>query len=175
MDEQTLSIRPAVPADVEEFRQLCIETFVDTYNVYNTPENMQLYINTHYTPQRVLDEINSSTMQFYLAVVQGKLVGYVKMRTTDNPPQLAGKKHIEIERIYVLPGYKGLKIGKSLIAHATIVAREQQFEVLWLGVWEKNEHAMAFYTKQGFTVFGEHDFILGTDRQKDWLMKLELV
>jgi len=174
MDEQTLSIRPAVQADAGALTQLCIETFVDTYRVYNTPENMQLYINTHYTPQRVLDEISSSAIQFYLAVAEDLLVGYVKMRSTENPPELAGKKHIEIERIYVRPGYKGLKVGKRLMAHAAAVARQQQFEVLWLGVWEKNDHAMAFYTQQGFTVFGEHDFILGTDRQRDWLMKLEL-
>ena len=174
MEHTNVSIRPATEADAAALRQLCIITFVDTYNVYNTPENKQLYIDTHYTPQRVLDEINSSDIQFYLAVADDKLVGYVKMRTEDTPTELAGIKHIEIERIYVLPGYKGLKIGKQLIAHAAATARQQQFEVLWLGVWEKNENAMAFYIKQGFAIFGEHDFILGTDRQRDWLMKLAL-
>jgi ribosomal protein S18 acetylase RimI-like enzyme len=135
---------------------------------------MQLYIDTYFNPKRVLEEINSNTIQFYLAFASTELVGYIKARTEDNPPELAGVKHIEIERIYVHPGYKGLKIGKQLIDHAAIEAKQQGYEVLWLGVWEKNENAIAFYKKQGFTIFGEHDFVLGTDAQKDWLMKKEL-
>ena len=174
MSEMIVTIKPATLADVTALRQLSIDTFVDTYNAYNTPENMLLYIETYFNPQRIADEINNSNIQYYLAAVDNALVGYIKMRTEDTPPELAGVKHIEIERIYVSPSYKGLKIGKQLIAHALTVAHQQQFEVLWLGVWEKNENAIAFYKKQGFTIFGEHDFVLGTDAQRDWLMKIDV-
>jgi ribosomal protein S18 acetylase RimI-like enzyme len=119
----------------------------------------------------LLDELNRGTIQFYLAFAGDVLAGYIKMRTGDNPPELDGVRHIEIERIYVLGSLKGMKIGKQLIDHAVAVAREQQYEVLWLGVWEENKNALAFYTKQGFTIFGEHDFMLGTEPQRDWLMK----
>jgi ribosomal protein S18 acetylase RimI-like enzyme len=174
MSELIVTINPASVSDINSLRQLSIDTFVDTYNAYNTPENMQLYIETYFNPQRIGDEINNSNIQYYLAAVGNALVGYIKMRTEETPPELAGVRRIEIERIYVSPNYKGLKIGKQLIAHALTVARQQQFEVLWLGVWEKNENAIAFYKKQGFTIFGEHDFILGTDAQRDWLMKIDV-
>ncbi len=174
MNELIVTIQPATVAEVFALRQLSIDTFVDTYNIYNTPENMQLYIETYFNVQRLTDEINNNNVQYYLAVVDNALIGYIKMRTEDTPPELEGVKHIEIERIYVSPNYKGLKIGKRLIEHAATIAHQQQFDILWLGVWEKNENAIAFYKKQGFTIFGDHDFVLGTDKQRDWLMKIDI-
>ena len=150
MDEILVTIRPATQADLLPLQQLSITTFTDTYAVYNTPENMQLYIDTYYNDERLLSELADANMQYLVAFVGEELAGYVKLRTIDNPPELAGTKHIEIERIYVLPGFKGMKIGKKLVDHSIETARQQQFNVIWLGVWEKNPRAIRFYEKNGF-------------------------
>jgi len=175
MDGITVRIKPATAADVLPLQQISIVTFTDTYAVYNTPENMRLFIDANYNTQQLLNELADPAQQYYLTYLGDELVGYIKLRTTENPPELAGKKHIEVERIYVLPMYKGRYIGKQMIEHALAIAREKQYEVLWLGVWDQNTSAQAFYTKQGFTIFGEHAFVLGNDHQRDWLMKKEVV
>ena len=54
-------------------------------------------------------------------------------------------------------------------------SQENGFDTLWLGVWERNEKAIRFYEKLGFETFGEHEFILGTDKQNDLLMKKALM
>ncbi len=41
---------------------------------------------------------------------------------------------------------------------------------IWLGVWEKNQNAIAFYEKMGFQKTGEHVFQMGDERQIDWVM-----
>jgi ribosomal protein S18 acetylase RimI-like enzyme len=41
---------------------------------------------------------------------------------------------------------------------------------LWLGVWERNPRAIAFYQKCGFRDVGSHDFWFGNDRQTDRVM-----
>ena len=41
---------------------------------------------------------------------------------------------------------------------------------LWLGVWERNDRARAFYVKCGFADAGEHIFLFGTDPQTDLIM-----
>ena len=41
---------------------------------------------------------------------------------------------------------------------------------LWLGVWERNERAKAFYRKGGFVDVGAHVFMVGTDAQTDRIM-----
>lgn len=175
MDGVTVSIKPATAADVSPLQQISIATFTDTYAVYNTPENMRLFIDTNYNTQQLLNELADPAQQYYLTYLGEELVGYMKLRTTENPPELASKTHMEIERIYVLPTFKGRYIGKYMIEHALTIAREKQYEILWLGVWDQNTSAQAFYTKQGFTVFGEHAFILGDEHQRDLLMKKEMV
>lgn len=45
---------------------------------------------------------------------------------------------------------------------------------LWLGVWEHNPRAVAFYGKYGFRRVGQHTFVLGGDAQTDWLMECTL-
>lgn len=171
MREFIVSIKPATPADVLPLRQLSIVTFTDTYAAYNTAENMQLFIDTNYDTEQLLNELRDAAMQYFLVYANDELAGYMKLRTTDEPAELAGKRHIEIERIYVLSAFKGKQIGKKLIEYAVDIATQQQYEILWLGVWDQNTNAMAFYTKQGFAIFGEHLFVLGTEPQRDWLMK----
>ena len=46
--------------------------------------------------------------------------------------------------------------------------------MVWLGVWKQNKKAIDFYTKWGFRIFGECDFVLGNDLQKDWLMRKKI-
>ena len=41
---------------------------------------------------------------------------------------------------------------------------------MWLGVWERNARAIAFYAKWGFIDIGDHVFMLGSDRQTDRIM-----
>ena len=41
---------------------------------------------------------------------------------------------------------------------------------MFLGVWEHNPRAQAFYRKWGFERVGEHVFQMGDDPQIDWWM-----
>lgn len=52
-------------------------------------------------------------------------------------------------------------------ARALDAAREAGAVTLWLGVWERNPHAIAFYGKAGFVEVGAHTFVVGTDPQTD--------
>jgi ribosomal protein S18 acetylase RimI-like enzyme len=45
---------------------------------------------------------------------------------------------------------------------------------MWLGVWEHNPRAIAFYHKHGFVDVGDHVFLLGEDPQTDIIMELDL-
>ena len=51
------------------------------------------------------------------------------------------------------------------------IGKEKGKTYVWLGVWEENHRALQFYEKNGFTVFGKHDFVLGDDVQTDLMMK----
>ena len=84
------------------------------------------------------------------------------------------ENHFEIERIYVLKAFLGQKIGQILFNKAIEIGREKNLEYVWLGVWEENHRAIKFYKKNGFEIFGKHDFVLGKDVQTDLLMKMKI-
>jgi ribosomal protein S18 acetylase RimI-like enzyme len=53
-------------------------------------------------------------------------------------------------------------------------ARQAGHETIFLGVWDKNDRAIAFYRKCGFDVVGSHAFQMGDETQNDLLMEKRL-
>ncbi len=48
-------------------------------------------------------------------------------------------------------------------------ARELGGLDIWLGVWERNPRAIAFYVKSGYVQVGSHVFTVGSDSQTDFV------
>ncbi|WP_323874012.1 GNAT family N-acetyltransferase [Priestia megaterium] len=61
-------------------------------------------------------------------------------------------------------------LGKHLFNKAVEIATTFNKKKIWLGVWEKNKNAIAFYKKQGFVQIGSHSFYMGDEEQIDLIM-----
>src|SRR5919205_825212 len=97
-----LTIKRATANDVELLQELSIITFTDTYVAYNTPENMQMYIEKYFDTETLLQELNSNENFFFIAMLDDAPAGYVKLRMPlEHHGSLKDKKNIELERIYV--------------------------------------------------------------------------
>ena len=99
-------------------------------------------------------------------------IAYLKLNEGLSQTESKYPNGLEIERIYVLPRYKGKGIGKMLVHHALHQAKSTEKENLWLGVWERNEKAISFYERVGFRKAGTHTFLLADDRQNDFIMNM---
>jgi GNAT superfamily N-acetyltransferase len=77
-------------------------------------------------------------------------------------------------RIYAEQSAIGKGVGAALMQYSIDLGREKGMKWIWLGVWEHNHRAIAFYTKWGFEKFGDHPFVLGADVQTDWWMRRKL-
>ena len=78
----------------------------------------------------------------------------------------------EIQRIYVAREWHGRGAAQALMAEALRLAGSGGADAVWLGVWERNPRAIAFYRKLGFVENGDHVFPLGDDPQRDVVMVL---
>ncbi len=150
------------------------ETFIEAFAGDNTAEDMQYYLENNLGLPQLTGEINHPGSQFYFAETASGIAGYLKVNTGAAQHELQDRHTLEIERIYIYKKYYGSGAGLVLLNHAIQLAEQMQAEFIWLAVWEKNFRAFRFYEKHGFTPFGTHDFILGSDVQKDILMKREL-
>jgi ribosomal protein S18 acetylase RimI-like enzyme len=161
-------------SEVHTLQELSRQTFSDTFAWGNTAENMQYYLDTGFDLSKLTTEINNPHTVFYFVKVDNKAIGYLKINFGPAQTELQDDKAIEIERIYVLKEFQGQKAGRLLFDKALQIARERHAAYIWLGVWEKNLKAIAFYEKNGFVQFDEHLFQFGDEQQTDIMMKLVL-
>ena len=169
--ENRIDIRYATREDAAMIADLSRKTFYDTFAAQNTQEDMDKFMNEQFTRARLMEEVGAPENVFIIAEINDETVGYARMRESAAPPELNGLPSIEIARIYAVQSGIGKGIGSALMKKCIDIAFEMGKRVIWLGVWEKNERAISFYERWGFEKFGEHDFVLGSDVQRDWMMK----
>jgi len=161
-------------ADIDSLLNLSRQTFFDAFLHRNTPADMEAYAATAFTIQKFEDELSNPNSEFYFAVIDNTIAGYLKLNYNTAQTELQDPNSLEVERIYILQQYQGQQIGKKLIDFAIDTAISQKLSYGWLGVWEHNTKAISFYKNKGFEQFGSHPFMLGSDEQTDILMKKSL-
>jgi len=167
-------IRPATPEDAGLLEEMGATTFRDAFGAQNTPENMDAYLAASFSAEIQAAELADPSSAFVIAEDEGVAVGYAKLTEGPAPAAVAGQRPIEVVRIYARREWIGRKVGALLMQTCLDVAREKGCDVLWLGVWEHNPRAIAFYRRWGFVAVGEHTFQLGSEPQRDVLMQIEI-
>ncbi len=69
---------------------------------------------------------------------------------------------------------QGKGVAATLIDDAIEWARSLRSPALYLSVWENNDRARRFYQRYGFEEVGEHTFMVGTVRDRDLILRLDL-
>jgi ribosomal protein S18 acetylase RimI-like enzyme len=167
-------IRIATEKDAKLVADLSRRTFYETFGAVNTKENMDKFLNEQFTREKLVAEVSEPGNIFLLAFDGQSPVGYVRLREGEQHAAFGNHDSLEIARIYVVNTCIGTGVGKELMRKCIFMAKEMKKDIIWLGVWEKNSRAISFYIHWGFEKFGEQDFILGNDVQKDWLMMKRL-
>ena len=169
-----LKIRKVTITDIAQLQKVARQTFYETFIAVNTEENVNKYLDESFSAAKLTAELNDLNSRFYFAVMDGHIIGYLKLNFGQSQTELKDDKAMEIERIYVIQAFHGKKAGQLLFNKAVEIARQNNTEYIWLGVWEKNMRALNFYRKNGFVEFDRHIFKLGDEMQTDLMMKIEL-
>ncbi len=160
--------------DLDGLVEISKKTFVDAFEKDNDPEDFETYINTAFNREKLFAELMNKHTEFYKVYCDDALAGYLKLNQNSAQTDIKLSESLELERIYMLENFQGRKIGKWMLEEVKRMAFERKKEFLWLGVWEKNEKAIAFYERNGFSKFGMHPYYIGKDKQMDWLMRYDL-
>jgi ribosomal protein S18 acetylase RimI-like enzyme len=172
---ENLKIIKATLNDVALLQHISVQTFTDTFSAVNTAEDMAQYLDESLSIAKLTAELSNKLSQFYFATLNDDIIGYLKLNTGQAQTDIKDNGALEIERIYVSQAFHGKQVGQLLYNKAIQIAGEMAAKYVWLGVWEKNHRAMAFYKKNGFVAFDQHPFMLGTDKQIDIVMKKVLI
>ncbi len=174
MNENQLIIRKATVKDTRLIAGFGARTFKETYAASNSPEALAEYLSSNFTDAHIEAQLKDPASTFLLAYMAGELVGYAMLYTDVSPTEVSGSKPVELVRIYVDGNRTGEGFGSSLMEACLKYSEEAGYDVIWLGVWEKNERAIAFYKKWGFKKIGLKEFLLGIEVQRDLIMSRKI-
>lgn len=165
-----IRVRRATPADAAALTAFGRRVFEQTFEAGNDPNDLRTYLDRAYVEERQEAELADPGIETLLADNGAALVGFAQLR--DGPPGagVTGAGPVELWRFYVDFDWHGRGVAQQLMTAVEDRARTRNASTLWLGVWERNVRAQAFYRKQGFTVVGSQIFTLGSDPQRDLVM-----
>ena len=169
-----LNFRECQISDLDELVKISKDTFAAAFENDNKPDDFQDYLQKAFSPESLEKELKNPNSIFYFAFDGETLVGYFKLNTGAAQTDVHNKNAMELERIYVKQEYQGKKVGGQMLSEILNLGRKRNKNYLWLGVWEHNPKAIRFYQRHGFQKFGEHPYYIGTDKQTDWLLRLDL-
>lgn len=156
--------------DVELLRQISIETFRETFEEQNSPEQMRAYLDSAFSTRQLEQELSNPCSEFFVIYTNEEPAGYLKLNIDDAQSKQMDEDSLEIERIYLRSQYQKQGLGQHLFNKAIEAATSHNKYKIWLGVWEKNLNAIEFYKRMGFVQTGVHSFYLGEEEQVDWTM-----
>ncbi|KAF7554850.1 hypothetical protein G7Z17_g2587 [Cylindrodendrum hubeiense] len=170
------TIRQARVEDVIAIAELGAHVFTATFAHSVSPDELQNFLDESYTTAAITKDINDNTKDIIVATKpDGTVLGFGYLTRGSNEPCVADvDDKVELQRIYVHPSAHGKGIGGLLATRIESMAQERGFKNIWLGVWEENHKAIKAYEKWGYKQVGDHDFVIGSVVQTDYIMLKEL-
>lgn len=156
-----ISIRPATGADIPELARLAADAFRETYRGIDADDDIESYVAEHFHVDEVARQLADPRSTMLLAAAPGQLLGYAQVRRVEAPACVSGPAPVELKRLYLHVDAKGQGLGARLMLAVQAEARRLDAQTLWLGVYDRNVHAIAFYQRFGFVQVGHKEFEFG--------------
>jgi ribosomal protein S18 acetylase RimI-like enzyme len=168
-------IRRATSDDASMLAALAARLFAQAFRPTNDPDDIRMHLTETFSPEKQLAEIVDPARAVWIAEDDdGRAVGYAMVRVGVSGPGVVGDRPAEVQRIYADAEWHGRGVGAALMRACIDHAVALGCDVVWLGVWERNPRAIAFYEKMGYVAVAKQTFLLGRDLQHDLVMSRAL-
>jgi ribosomal protein S18 acetylase RimI-like enzyme len=160
-DLTEIAIRRPTPQDAEVLAQMGKATFADSYQSTIGPEDLANYTADAFSVEKIRAELDNPAIIYFLATCKLEPCGYAKFEPTPLPGGIDIPKPIELARLYASLGWMGKGIGTKLIEAGLEATVQMGYRSCWLRVWDKNERAIEFYRRWGFSKAGKEPYFVG--------------
>lgn len=158
VEQKKAIVRFVTRDDLPQVAQIARVTWDSTYNDTIAPENRHEFLERAYKVENLEDSIDAPGHWFYVAEVDSRVVGFGHFLKRYHPT----RARAELVRLYVLPEYQNMSIGKTILNHGFQALAQAGIEQCFVSVQSSNASARRFYERHGFTFKGSHGQFLGT-------------
>ncbi|RYY62741.1 MAG: GNAT family N-acetyltransferase [Chitinophagaceae bacterium] len=163
---ETLSLRRAYPTDIPLIRDLTMRIWPDTYREILTEEQIRYMLALMYD-EKVLRKQMETEQEFVLVYDGVEAVGFAAFGQVE--PGV-----FKLHKIYILATQQGRGTGRYVITQLAKAMKAKNGTTMRLNV-NRNNKAMAFYEKIGFTVVREENNDIGNGFfMNDYVMEMPL-
>jgi diamine N-acetyltransferase len=166
-----MQILPVQKYELSALRDFAEHTFRVAFQKQNDPDDFEAYCAEAFSSDHLEMEYETPNTKFWFGWIDDDLVAYLKLNFGETPDGFEDEDMVQLERIYVLPGFQGQQIGSKMLEFAEMQALNNGKEWIWLTVWEHNPDAQRFYERHGYEVCGTEIYTIGNDDQTDLLMR----
>lgn len=154
--------------DAAELGEFAARSFAEAFAADNDPDDLADHLSANYGTRQQAAELRDPSVTTILARLHGELVGYAQVRKNPSPPPCVHQSApIELHRFYLNRRAQGSGLAYTLMQEVHRAAHAFRGRHIWLGVWERNPRAIAFYKKASFCDVGSTIYTVGTDPQID--------
>ncbi len=146
-------LEKATLLDIPALKKICTDAYAKNFHHHWNKNGLEWYLEKEFGDKKLKADLANRNLEYYIIVYDEKPVGFVKIRIN---AEFNGFKNeaVELEKIYVLPDFKGMGLGKSALTEIIKSIKKQGKKILFLCVIDTNTNAIAFYTKLGFAFHG---------------------
>lgn len=171
----TSSIHRAAPADAAVLAELGATTFIETFGHLYTPEDLQAFLDESHTEAAYAKVLAAdSPYALWLAERDGRAIGYAQAGPCGLPHADVRPEDGEIKRLYLRADAQNGGVGRALMDAAMAWLLAAGPRTLWLSVWSENFGAQRFYARYGFAFVCEYEFIVGAQRDREFMYRRSL-
>ncbi len=142
-------LKKALLENISELKQICIDGYSIYFGDHWNEDGLEWYLNKQFGDEKLKFDLKDKNIDYYLIHAKSNLVGFIKVNN-DSISNLSFEEAAELEKMYVLPKYKGLGIGKKALNEIVKITQERGKKILFLDVLDTNKKAIAFYKNLGF-------------------------
>jgi ribosomal protein S18 acetylase RimI-like enzyme len=156
--QNKLIVRSVTQPDLQQVADIARITWDVTYNETIAAENRREFLEQSYTVENLANAIDAPGHWFYVVELDSEIVGFGHFLKRYHPTQARA----ELVRLYVLPQYQNLLIGKTILNTGFDAMARAGIQQCFVSVQSSNASARRFYERNGFSFRGSHGQFLGT-------------
>lgn len=160
--------------DLKDLQYICIEAYSKNFKNHWTKNGLELYLESQFNIPRLISDIKDPNIDYFFISFNNKNVGFLKLKTLTN---IFEEGNCELEKIYILPKYKGKGFGRFSLISIIKNMRLLDKKSISLDVIDTNTNAISFYKSLGFKKTGTTTLdapFFKEELKGMYLMKLEL-
>lgn len=150
-----MNLRQAKIGDIPVIQKIANIAFRETYGSILSAEQLSYMLDMMYSTSSLERQL-SEGHEFILLSEAGAYMGFVSCEADYD-----GRGAVKLHKLYLLPQYKGMGLGRALVEAVFQKARDLGTVAVRLNM-NRNNQSYDFYTHMGFAVVGEEDIDIGS-------------